>query len=1839
MQIEFQFYWENARTNMNRVMKLKPSGGCRTYLAAFVATLASVVQMIAATATITWDNPADIVYGIKVDSVQLNAVATNSDTGAQLTGTKIYTPSAGTFLNAGDQQALKITFIPDAGQGVAAGAVEKTVFVNVLKAPLTATADSGTPEYGAGVVAFVGALGADDVTYDGFAAVNTNSGGVLNDNAANALSVLPTLTVTANATTKAGTSTVISFAQAPVSANYNVTAVNGTLTVAKKPLVFQLGDTSMEYGATPVASHLDIVGGNGNFGGALPNGTPAGTGAGWENADQGDMKISQVHGVTVSSPVGDYDITVLLEERVLGVLDNYDIQILNGKYTVGQRNLIVSIAPAGGSVINYGDGLPAFTATYTINQGGSAFAIPGVAVNGNALEASAGVLSTPVTLNIPSASANVADSPHAVTTTGGAAFGGNYTIQQGADTMTVNPVNLTIKASNRTKITGVDLPGIASLQIEIPTPAELKHGDSAASVLDPFPPALKYDPTVINLAQNGRDLGAGNYPAAVVFDGAPAVAGGNYNLVLQPGDLTVTLQPAQVSWTPQATVLTYGEALDAAKHLNAAGATQFEDPANPGTFKDLIGTIAYTAVLGTAPAIAVAAGDTPPAGTWVVTATFTPNPGQGVDFGQGTRQQNFTVSKAALKVTANDQTRVFGNVAGFNAANVAYDGFVLGDAPANLTKQPEVADPTAATSNVGDYNIAPAGGESANYAFNYVAGKYTLTALGTAVVWAPEAADPTKAVEYGTALNTTANLTAAGPAGVDGAISYSVNTSDGRALAVPGKLVTATFTPTSSNYSASTLGVFLNVSRKSIDVVPSGFSMVFGDDLQALTGEAGFLEGDGVVTTFVTTAVKGSDVGEYFITAKYEDTLGRLKNYTIKLSSQESNRIQVTPAVVNIETQNKGSGVLAAKATETLKLSGLKAEAAVLNGVELNAAQIANAQAAQALVIGTTTYNNTDAFPTDSALGDIDDLALLGRVFNGHGLPSFDVPSFSNAIEATFAINTVLDTATDDGDGISIGGNYTLGTNTAGEYSVGKAVPTLNWANAALTYGEAVTEGMLNATVVEAPLNAVDKGGSYSYKVGDASGAAALGAKLNAGTHTLHVTYVPHADNLNAFVNATKTVTLTVAKATLDVRIPVVNNYVYGDSLPRITVTELSFGTKVGDNIVRGFVNGDTEDVFNQAGAVQPVVGIKPNAIGALTDYSVGNSPALTFFGQSGSLANYLVTDVDGGGQMPIARRPLTVKASDVVSSFGSSAALGVEYNNLAPADTAASLSAQGFAFMVPQVDTATLNPGSYTVFANGAFGNDYIVTHSTGTLVVEKALASINISDNTHVYDTTAKAVSVATVPAGLATIVTYDGAATLPMAAGTYAVNVEVNDANYQGTLASSITITPGTATVTLGDLIQDYDGTAKSPTVATVPAGVPVSLTYNGSPDAPSATGTYTVAVTVTDPNLSGSADSLFVIQKGPGEISLSNLTQVNDGAAKTVGVTTVPPGLNTSVTYNGGADAPSSPGSYAVVASIVDNDYNATIEGTLVILESATVTLSDLLAEYTGDPIAPTVTTSPAGLTVNVTYNKNPTVPHEVGTYEVIATISDSLYSGSAKSVFRISQEIGTVTFVESSLNHQWTVPMAAEATTDPAGLNLVITYNGTPKLPTEPGAYEVKATIADRNISGSATATYTLGKSDQNVTFPAIPNLNISGSALVLILGASASSELDVTYTVIQGDAVVDGNLLTISQPGLVSITAQQLGNERFNAAREEVRSFRVTGTGVPLGAVETAASLNDDGSVSVAISGSPFETLSVYAADSVTGEFAPVVKIGLDENGQGSYNSPTEGDHRFFQVK
>jgi len=1848
MQIEFQFYWENARTNMNRVMKLKPSGGCRIFLAAFVATLASVAQLFAADIAINWANPADIVYGTPLSGTQLNAVFTNADTGAPLQGQSIYSPPAGTHLNAGNQQALQVTFIPNAGQGVN-GSKSTTVFINVAKAPLTATAPSASVAYGSSVANWIAGLNAGQVTYSGFI-----SNGAINDGPNNALQVGPTLSVAAGvgATTAAGTSVPVTFGQSPSGANYVITTVNGTLSIDEKVLTFSLADKAKLYGQNPLPNDLNIAAGTG---GAYDAGNNAGTGLGWENGDENKVQISQVHSVEVGTSVGVYDISVLLSETTVGTLDNYNVQINPGKYTVAKRPLTISVTP-GDQAMTYGANLPTFGATYTIEVGGGSWDIANVPATRTALETTAGVLTAPVSLVLPSAQAGVANSPYAITTTGGTVFNGNFAITRVNRALTVNKANIDIKASNRTKLTGVPLPGIATLQIEFPTPAQFKFGEQAADVITPFPVPLVYNTGAHpGLGQNsGIDLAAGNYAGAITFNANKLPAAANYSFNLINGDLTVTRQLTQMTWTPQASTLTYGEGLDAAKHLNAARATQVLDPNNNNQPVALGGDITYTAKTGNNAAFAVQPGTQLPAGNWVITATFTPSAADeaqyGVDYDPGTFTLNFTVNKKSLKVTANNQTRIFGqHPGGFNSNAVTYDGFAtiggLVETAANLGTAPTVADPTIAGTDVGTYSIIPSGGVAANYAFNYVSGEYKITPAATVTTWIPEAAgnDQAKWVTYGTALASTPNTNAAGPAGMSGTITYDVNINDPRALTVPGVNVKATFTPSSPNYSASNFTVFINVKRRTANVIPTGLTLTFGDAIPALTGSTDFLDGDGIVTEYTTAAIKGSSVGEYLISAKHTDSLGRKKNYTINLKSGPENRIKINPATLNIETVNRASAVGQSQVAFTFKLSGLKAEAAILNGVELTIDPLPGGGASQFLtaynnigiIIGNTTYNNNNS----DLPASIKALNLLGRVFTAGELPTVSItPAFANGIEKDFVLKTVLDTETKNDPTISVAGDYVLGTNTDATYSVGKATPTINWANSVLTYGQAIGNNELNATVAEAPLNAANKAGTYTYRIGDGNGPAAPGAKLDAGNHTLHVTYVPHADNQNAFVTGTKTVTLTVNKAPLDVRIPAINNYVYGDPLPRIQVTGLTFGTVQGNNVVNNFVNGDDASIFEPAnGGRQPVVAFKPGNVIQDGGYTVPNSPAQTFFGQTGSAKNYNINHI--GNFMGITPRPITVKAADISTTFGNNATLGLEYLNLAPDETSANLASAGFAFMNPQADISSLAPGQYTIFANGAYGPNYIVTHATGTLVVEKALATIELGDNITTYDGTPKAVTVASVPAGLATSVTYDGNAQAPTAAGSYQVEVTVSNPNYQGTISGTLVINKASATVNLADTSQVYDGTAKFATVTTVPAGLPVTTTYNKNPAGATAAGSYELAATVTDPNYTGSANGVFTVTKTSADISISGTTHVADGTAKQVVVTTTPAGLNSVVTYNGDATAPSAAGTYAVVVTIVDSDHIGSFNGTMEILDAATISLSDLQKPYTGNALTPTVTTNPAGLNVALTYNKSPNAPTRAGSYEVVATIQDALYTGSAKATFRITKSTATVTFDAASLETNWKATSPAVVTTDPAGLNTVVTYNGSTTLPTEPGDYEVVATVVDSNYSGSTTATFTVGKSPQLITFPAIPNLTISGQPLLLILNATSDSGLAVNYTVTAGSATINGNVLTVTQPGSVVVTAQQLGNERYLAAEEKVRSFQVSGTGVPLGAPQTTASLTDDGDVNLSVSGEPFTTLSVYAADALTGEFKPVVKIGLDENGQGNYNTPVEGAQRFFQVK
>ena len=70
-----------------------------------VVTATTTIDVDRANPVVTWSNPADIQLGTALDDDQLNATA-------NVAGTFVYTPVAGTVLDAGDGQTLSVAFTP-----------------------------------------------------------------------------------------------------------------------------------------------------------------------------------------------------------------------------------------------------------------------------------------------------------------------------------------------------------------------------------------------------------------------------------------------------------------------------------------------------------------------------------------------------------------------------------------------------------------------------------------------------------------------------------------------------------------------------------------------------------------------------------------------------------------------------------------------------------------------------------------------------------------------------------------------------------------------------------------------------------------------------------------------------------------------------------------------------------------------------------------------------------------------------------------------------------------------------------------------------------------------------------------------------------------------------------------------------------------------------------------------------------------------------------------------------------------------------------------------------------------------------------------------------------------------------------------------------------------------------------------------------------------------------------------------------------------------------------------------------------------------------------------------
>jgi hypothetical protein len=360
------------------------------------ASITTTIDVSKAAPVLTWSTPAAIAFGTPLGLSQLNVTSSTP-------GSFVYTPAAGTVLNAGSGHALSAQFTPADATNYTEGSVSTTI--EVTKAAATVSVTSGTftydgqPHVATGTVTGAGgaALGPLTLTYNGQSGAPVNAGtyavvgsfaGDANHEAASGTATLvigkasPVLgwsapgavgygTPLGGAQLAATSSVAGSFVYAPAAGtvlaagshtlaatfvpadavNYAGGTVGTAIAVAPAPLTVGAGDASKPFGAplpAPGATFAGFVNGDtpASLSGTLGFATPA----------------------TQQSPVGTYPI-------VPGGVSspNYSITFLNGALLVVKGGVAVT---AGTSPEPSGLG-QAMTFTATLSAAAPAAGTPG----------------------------------------------------------------------------------------------------------------------------------------------------------------------------------------------------------------------------------------------------------------------------------------------------------------------------------------------------------------------------------------------------------------------------------------------------------------------------------------------------------------------------------------------------------------------------------------------------------------------------------------------------------------------------------------------------------------------------------------------------------------------------------------------------------------------------------------------------------------------------------------------------------------------------------------------------------------------------------------------------------------------------------------------------------------------------------------------------------------------------------------------------------------------------------------------------------------------------------------------------------------------------------------------------------------------------------------------------------------------------------------------------------------------------------------------------------------------------------------------------------------------
>jgi uncharacterized protein YjbI with pentapeptide repeats len=306
-------------------------------------------------------------------------------------------------------------------------------------------------------------------------------------------------------------------------------------------------------------------------------------------------------------------------------------------------------------------------------------------------------------------------------------------------------------------------------------------------------------------------------------------------------------------------------------------------------------------------------------------------------------------------------------------------------------------------------------------------------------------------------------------------------------------------------------------------------------------------------------------------------------------------------------------------------------------------------------------------------------------------------------------------------------------------------------------------------------------------------------------------------------------------------------------------------------------------------------------------------------------------------------------------------------------------------------------------------------------------------------------------------------------PTHAGSYTVTASINDANYSGTKSLDFAIAQATPTITISSLTDlTFNGLSKNH--AATAAGVSgFTYTYTGragtsygpSTVAPTHAGSYTVTAFINDANYSGTNSLDFAIAKATPTITTSPTasaisfgqslasSSLSSGAASVPGVfafntpdTTPSAGTsNHTVTFTPADTANYNPVSFTVgvtVNTVALNSSNIAFTGPANLVYSGilspAVTQKTFTASASGISTGFTYSYSGIGGT---SYGPTPTPPTNPGSYEVMATVTNPNYTGSATQTFTITKAAPPITLA-GYVKGFGLSGAAADGTADPDG---------------------------------------------------------------------------------------------------------------------------------------------------------------------------------------------------------